>query len=55
MLRIWKARQAAVREELDRAERAAKGIQEKLDGLDEAFLFDRSIGSPATDLALANA
>jgi hypothetical protein len=43
VLRIWKARKAAVREELDRAERAAKAIQEKLDRLDEAFLFERSI------------
>ena len=43
VLQIWKARKAAVREELDRAERAAKAIQEKLDRLDEAFLFERSI------------
>ncbi len=43
VLRIWKARKAAVREELDRAERAAKAIQQKLARLDEAFLFDRSI------------
>jgi hypothetical protein len=41
VLRIWKARKAAVREELDRAERAAKAIQKKLDHL--AFLFERSI------------
>jgi hypothetical protein len=32
-----------VREELDRAERAAKAIQDKLDRLDEAFVFERSI------------
>jgi hypothetical protein len=43
VLQIWKARKAAVREELDKAERAAKAIQEKLDRLDEAFLFERSI------------
>ncbi len=43
VLRIWKARKAAVREELDRAERAAKAIQDKLDRLDQAFLFERSI------------
>jgi hypothetical protein len=43
VLRIWKARKAAVREELDRAERAAKAIQDKLDRLAEAFLFERSI------------
>ncbi len=37
------ARKAAVREEIATAERAAKAIQEKLDRLDEAFLFERSI------------
>ena len=42
-LQIWKARKAAVREEVATAERAAKVIQEKLDRLDEAFLFERSI------------
>src|SRR5215831_17411342 len=40
---IWKARKPAVREELASAERAAKAIQDKLDRLDEAFLFERSI------------
>jgi hypothetical protein len=34
---------ATVRDEIAAAERAAKAIQEKLDRLDEAFLFDRSI------------
>jgi len=43
VLQIWKARKAAVRGELANAERAAKAIQEKLDRLDEAFLFERSI------------
>lgn len=43
VLQIWKARKAAVRDELANAERAAKGIQDKLDRLDEAFLFERSI------------
>ena len=43
VLQIWKARKAAVREELATAERAAKAIQDKLDRLDEAFLFERSI------------
>lgn len=43
VLRIWKARKAAVREELDGAERAAKTIHEKLDRLDEALLFEPSI------------
>ena len=43
VLQIWKARKEAVREELGNAERAVKAIQGKLDRLDEAFLFDRSI------------
>ena len=43
VLQIWKARKAAVREEVANVERAAKAIQEKLDRLDEAFLFERSI------------
>jgi hypothetical protein len=32
-----------VREEIANAERAAKAIQDQLDRLDEAFLFERSI------------
>ena len=43
VLQIWKARKAAVREELAIAEQAAKTTQDKLDRLDQAFLFDRSI------------
>ena len=43
VLQIWKARKAAVRDEIATAERAAKTIHEKLDRLDEAFLFERSI------------
>jgi site-specific DNA recombinase len=43
MLQIWKARKAAMRDEIAQAERAVKVIQEKLDRLDEAFLFERSI------------
>jgi len=43
VLQIRKARKAAVRDELANAERAAKAIQEKLDRLDEPFLFERSI------------
>ena len=43
VLRIWKARKAAVREEIATAARAAKAIQDKLDRLDEALLFERSI------------
>ena len=43
VLQIWKARKAAVRDEIAAAERVAKAIQEKIDRLDEAFLFERSI------------
>jgi hypothetical protein len=43
VLQVWKARRAAVREELATAERAAKAIQDKLRRLDEAFLFERSV------------
>jgi hypothetical protein len=43
VLQIWKARKAAVREEIAMAERAARAIEAKLDRLDEAFLFERSI------------
>ena len=43
VLQIWKARKAAVSQKIASAERAAKAIQDKLNRLDEAFLFDRSI------------
>jgi hypothetical protein len=43
VLGIWKARQASIREDLARAQRTADAIQQKLDRLDEAFLFQRSI------------
>ena len=43
VVQIWKERKAAVREEIANAERTAKAIQDKLDRLDEAFLFERSI------------
>ena len=43
MLQIWKARKAAVSEEIAIAERSAKAIHDKLNRLDEAFLFERSI------------
>jgi hypothetical protein len=43
VLQMWKARKATVREEIAIAERAAKAVQEKLDRLDEAFLFERSV------------
>ena len=43
VLGIWKTRQASVREELAQAQRTADAIQQKLDRLDDAFLFQRSI------------
>jgi hypothetical protein len=43
VLHIWKARKEAVASDLAEAERRAKAIQAKLDRLDEAFLFERSI------------
>ncbi len=43
VLQIWKARKESVRADLADAERRAKAIQKKLDRLDEAFLFERSI------------
>jgi site-specific DNA recombinase len=43
VLNIWKTRRAAVRANVAQAERTAQTIQLKLDRLDEAFLFQRSI------------
>jgi hypothetical protein len=43
VLAIWKTRQAPVRADLAQAQRAADAIQQKLDRLNEAFLFQRSI------------
>jgi hypothetical protein len=49
VLQIWKARKAAVRDELANAERVAKAIQEKLDRLDEVFSSSvRSTSTPTT-------
>jgi hypothetical protein len=49
VLQIWKARKAALRDEVASAERAAKATQDKLDRLDEAFLFERSIDIDTCD------
>jgi site-specific DNA recombinase len=43
VLQIWKARKESARADLARAARQAEAIQKKLDRLDEAFLFERSI------------
>ena len=49
VLQVWKARQAEVRSDIANAERQARAIQNKLDRLDEAFLFERSIGIETYD------
>jgi len=43
VLQIWKARKASLQADLANAEQRAKAIQDKLNRLDEAFLFERSI------------
>src|SRR4029453_15973500 len=43
VLRVWEARKAAVRDEVANAERAVKVVEDKLNRLDEAFLFERTI------------
>ena len=43
VLQIWKARKAAVQADLANAERQVTELQRRLDRLDEAFLFERSI------------
>lgn len=48
VVQVWKDRQAAVRSDLQAAEQARKKIQQKLNRLDEAFLFERSIDIDTT-------
>ena len=43
VLQIWKKRKASVQADLANSAKSAKAIQEKLDRLDQAFLFERSI------------
>jgi hypothetical protein len=40
---VWKGRKAAVQSDLQGADQARKKLQQKLNRLDEAFLFERSI------------
>jgi hypothetical protein len=40
---VWKERRSAVQSDLQAAEQARQNLQKKLDRLDEAFLFERSI------------
>jgi site-specific DNA recombinase len=43
VVKVWKERQSAVQTDLQAAEQARQKLQKKLDRLDEAFLFERSI------------
>ena len=43
VLQVWKERKAAVQSDLESAAQARKKLQQKLNRLDEAFLFERSI------------
>jgi hypothetical protein len=43
VLRAWEQRKAEVSQDISEIERRAKAIQQKLDRLDEAFLFAQSI------------
>ena len=43
VLQVWKERKASIQSDLERAEQARKKLQQKLNRLDEAFLFERSI------------
>ena len=43
VLHVWQDRKASVKNEVASAEQRAKAIQQKLDRLDDAFIFERSI------------
>ena len=43
VVKVWKERQSAVQTDLQAAEQARQKLQKKLDRLDEALLFERSI------------
>ena len=49
VLRVWEQRKAEVVSDVTEIERRAKAIQQKLDRLDEAFLFAQSIDIEAYD------
>ena len=53
VLRIWKTRQATVRESIAATERTVKAFQQKLDRLDEAFRYERHAEKLREELALA--
>ena len=43
VLRVWHDRKASVKSEVASAEQRAKAIQQKLDRLDDAFIYKESI------------
>jgi site-specific DNA recombinase len=43
VLRVWQERKASVKKELDQVDRNARAIQQKLDRLDNAFIFAQAI------------
>ena len=43
VVKVWKERKSTVQSELQAVEQARQKLQKKLDRLDEAFLFERSI------------
>ena len=43
VLQVWKERKASIQSDLESAEQARRKLQQKLNRLDEAFLFERSI------------
>jgi hypothetical protein len=43
VLQVWQQRKGAVRGELEDVERKVKAIQQKLDRLDDAFIFAQAI------------
>ncbi len=43
VLQVWKERQVSVQSDIESAEQARQKLQQKLNRLDEAFLFERSI------------
>ena len=57
VVKVWKERKSTVQSELQAAEQARQKLQKKLDRLDEAFLFERSIDiepTIATPIAYEN-
>jgi len=45
ILHVWEQRRAEANERTTEQERRAKAIQQKLDRLDEAFLYSQPIGA----------